>query len=273
MRENVRERDTVCGEFKRVNLYPVHKPAKRSPRAVPTTEVQAKLNEENSRNRLIDLIHTNFTPDDMAVHLTYEDGQMPESAEAAGKLVYNYVRRLARVWSAVCGRDRSEFKYIIVTEMSSTGRIHHHCLISGGLPLETISDKWGLGHTQARALEFDENGLTGLSVYITKSRVGYRRWQGSKNLSKPAVRENDYKIRKKDVKYISENPDDVWYIEQLHGDGWRVCPGSIKVLSGDCLGAGFFVSYMMYRENNAYFERDKKGRLKQKRRRRVNEQG
>lgn len=265
MREYVRQHITDCGDYARVNLYPVRPSSKkRGAKKNPTSEVQTRLNAENSAHRLSDLIHTNFTPDDIALHLTYGEAHKPDDVKAAQRLVYNYMRRLARLWSKNTGRDKGEFKWIAVTEESSTGRIHHHLIISGGLTMHELSDKWGLGHTQVRPLEFDECGLVGLATYITKSRTSYRRWQASKNLKKPDIRENDYKIRKKDVRYIRDNPQDEWYIAQLH-DGYAVSPYSVKVQSEDSIG-GLFVSYMLYKTDNGTFYHDKNGILRQKRR-------
>lgn len=266
MREYVRQHITDCGEYARVNLYPVRPVSrKRGAKRLPTSDVQERLNAQNSAHRLSALIHTNFTADDIALHLTYADERKPETVKDAQKLAYNYMRRLARLYAKKTGIPISEFKWIIVTEQSSTGRIHHHTIVSGGLTMEELSDKWGLGHTSTRSLEYDENGLVGLATYITKSRTSYRRWQASKNLRKPEIRENDYKIRKKDVRYIRENPQDEWFVSQLH-DGYTVCPGSIHVQSEEAVG-GLFVSYMIYRTNNGMFYRDKNGLIRQKRRR------
>lgn len=266
-REYTRCRTVDCGDYMRVNLYPV-RPAtkKRGAKKVPTSAVQSRLNAENSAARLTDLIHANFTPDDVALHLTYRDDNKPETVRDAQRMAYNYMRRLVRFWCKKTGAEKSEFKWIIVTEESSTGRIHHHCLISGGLSIAELSDKWGLGHTTTKALEFDETGLIGLATYITKSRTSYRRWQASKNLAEPVVRENDYKIRKRDVRYIRDNPDDVWYIGKLH-DGYAVCPGSVRVQRETEFGAGLFVSYMLYRVDSGSFYYDKNGVLRQKRKR------
>lgn len=264
MREYVRQHITDCGDYARVNLYPVRPLSKkRGAKKAPTSEIQTKLNVKNSAHKLSDLIHVNFSPDDIALHLTYSEARRPETVKDAQRLVYNYMRRLARLWSKKVG-EKSELKWIAVTEQSSTGRVHHHLIISGGLTVQELSNKWGLGHTQVRPLEFDECGLVGLATYITKSRTSYRRWQGSKNLQKPVVKECDYKIRKKDVRYIRENPQDEWFIEQLH-DGYAVSPYSVKVQGEDAVG-GLFVSYMIYKIDNGTFYYDRNGILRQKRR-------
>lgn len=266
-REYNRCRTVDCGDYMRVNLYPVRPVSKkRGAKKAPSAPVQERLNAENSAHRLTDLIHANFTPDDVALHLTYRDEAMPETIRDAQRIAYNYTRRLVRLWCKKTGLEKKEFRWIIVTEQSSTGRIHHHCLITGGLTIAELSDKWGLGHTTTKSLEFDDTGLIGLATYITKSRVSYRRWQASKNLAEPTVRENDYKIRKKDVRYIRDNPDDTWFIEQLH-EGYAVCPGSVRVMREGEFGAGLFVSYMLYKRDNGMFYYDRRGLLRQKRRR------
>ena len=265
MREYVRSRTVDCGEYVRVNNYPVRAVSKkRGAKKKPTSAAQEKLNAENAAHRLADLIHTNFTPDDLAVHLTYRKDYMPETVADAMRLVYNYMRRICRLWQKKTGGEKKDFRWIAVCEKSPTGRIHHHCVITGGLSIAEISDKWGMGHTSTKALEFDECGLVGWSRYITKSRISYRRWQASKNLQNPAVRENDYKIRKRDVKYIIDNPDDAWFIEQLH-PGYKLTPGSVKIMGENEFGAGYFISYMLYRADNSNFEYDRWGRLHQKR--------
>ena len=99
---------------------------------------------------------------------------------------------------------------------------------------------------------------------VSYTHLSYRRWQASKNLASPAIRSNDTKVRKKDVRYISAHPDDSWYIEQIHA-GYSVCPGSVKYISMDneTPAGGYFVSYMLYKSENRYFSRDRYARLRQ----------
>ena len=76
MRERVRQREVIAGEYKRVQAYPVRATSsRRGAKRGPTSEAQERMNTENARRRLTDLIHTNFTPDDAAVHLTYRGGR------------------------------------------------------------------------------------------------------------------------------------------------------------------------------------------------------
>ena len=265
MRDYIRCRIIGGGDYIRVNDYPVRPISKkRGARKNPTSDTQQKLNAENSAHRLIDLLHWNFCPDDISVDFTYKNEFMPKTVADAQRIMYNAMRRLKRIWSKKTALDSKKFKYVVVTEVSSTGRIHHHCVISGGLSMHDISDKWGFGYTKTRALEFSESGLIGLGKYITKSRTSYRRWQASKNLENPPMLERDNKVRKKDIKHMAKNPEDYAYLEKIH-DGYKVCPGTLKVISVDDYGDSCFLSYSMYKIDNTSFGYDKLGRLYQKR--------
>ena len=150
------------GFYGRISLYPVRRVSKkRGAKRKPTSEVQAVLNRKNSERQLADEIHLNFTPDDDEVSLDYRDGSMPADYEDAKRIIRNFLRRYKPVWSAITGRPVSEFKYIIVTEISKKGRFHHHCLFSGGVDGRKIQNVWAKGRATADALKFDENGLRG----------------------------------------------------------------------------------------------------------------
>lgn len=246
----------------RVQLYHVHKASsRRGAKRNPTRSAQAKINEMNSRNRLSDLIHCNFTPDDLAVHLTYRGSEAFGDEKESKKKVYNYMRRLARLWGCKTMHPKNEFRWICVTEVSGTGRIHHHCIISGGLSIQEISDKWGHGHTSCKALEFDESGLAGLAAYITKSKTSYRRWSASNNLAKPIEKTRDYAVRKKDLLKIAETGD-FSKIKALH-PGYDVSGGSARVCDFD---GEIYVAVCMYKVENRAFGFDKAGKIFQRRR-------
>ena len=252
----IREIDITTGEYKRVTFCPVRRMAKgpRGKRNNMSREAQAHLNEINSQKTLSDLFHLNFTPDDYAVHLTYRPEYMPASALDGETQVRNYMRR-ARYKHTKKGGLSQDFKYIAVTECSSTGRVHHHCVISSSvLTREEIEDCWGRGRVQTKPLQFDENGLIGLACYITKEKTTYRRWTSSQNLTKPSPKQNDYRITQKAVKYIIKNLNDYGYIEKLF-PGYSVSPGGITIPSDAAQQFGLFVTIEMYRTDNLYFRR------------------
>lgn len=84
----IRESVYVCGNYMDADIYPVfQKPGHRRSRCKPTSEIQRRLNQKNAEKRLTRLVHTNFTEDDIALHLTY--GREKN-------------RRRKRVLSAIC---------------------------------------------------------------------------------------------------------------------------------------------------------------------------
>lgn len=265
-REYAREITRNCVDFMRVSLCAVRRKAsgKRGKRNKLTSETQANLNRNNSIHNLTDHVNLNFSPDDCAVHLTYRNGDMPESAEGAISNTRNFIRCIRRLWAKKTGRPESEFKYIIVDEMSSRGRYHHHCIMSGGLTVNEISSKWRFGTTTTEPLRFDETGLCGISAYICKQRLSYRRWRASKNLAHPAERQNDYRIKMRDLRHIGDNPDDIAYIENLY-PGWRVSPYSVSVVMNRELQIVPFVSFLLYKEDSAKIG-EGKNLMKRKRR-------
>ena len=90
-----RESVYVCGDYMDGDIYPVFQPpGKRRSRCKPTSEIQQKLNQKNAEKKLTRLVHSNFTEDDIALHLTYRPGEEPQTEEEAQHILSNYIRRL-----------------------------------------------------------------------------------------------------------------------------------------------------------------------------------
>lgn len=189
-----RSRVNVCGEFMDGDIYPVYQPAgKRRKRCNPTKEIQSKLNQRNAEKKLTRLAHLNFTENDLALHLTYRDGEKPETIEEAERILDNYIRCLRRKYT----KAGLVLKYIRATERGGkNGRIHHHLIVSGGLDRDLLEETWGRGYANSKRLQFDEHGITGLAHYVAKDRVTFKRWSGSRNLIKPepVVKDNEYNM-------------------------------------------------------------------------------
>lgn len=85
MRTIYREKRYYCGEYLDVFIYPTYSQARsRGKRSKPTSKAQAKLNQRHREEKLVRLLHANFTPDDYEIHLTYQ--YQPESPEEAQRL-------------------------------------------------------------------------------------------------------------------------------------------------------------------------------------------
>ena len=178
----IREKIYTCGEYVDIDIYPVYQsPGIRRSKSKPTSEVQALLNQKNAERKLVRLIHNNFTEDDVAITLTYKSA--PANVEEAQKLLSNFLRRVKRLRTKL---GLEPLKYITVTEVGKrNGRIHHHCILSGGIDRDALEKCWGLGYANSQRLQFGENGVTGLAMYFIKDRQTYRRWNSSRNLVVP----------------------------------------------------------------------------------------
>lgn len=209
MRCLYREKIHECGDYLEVDIYPVFKKQKgRQKRAKPTSEVQAKLNEHNAEQKLIRLLHCNFTCEDIEIHLTYSDDNLPENEDESKRDVQNYLRRVKRIRKKL---NLPELKYISVTEGGvDNTRYHHHITMSGGVERGILENLWGYGYANARKLQFNERGVEGLARYITKQfrarkndLVFRKRWNASKNLEKPLTKEKNGRVSQKKVKELA----------------------------------------------------------------------
>ena len=123
MKTVYREKRYYCGEYLDVYIYPTYRQGRsRGKRSKPTSAAQAKLNQRHREEKLVRLLHANFTPDDLEIHLTYQ--QQPESPEEAQRLLRNYIRRVQRARKK---QGLPPLKYIAVTEKGSkNGRYPAH---------------------------------------------------------------------------------------------------------------------------------------------------
>lgn len=72
MKTVYREKRYYCGEYLDVYIYPTYRQGRsRGKRSKPTSAAQAKLNQRHREEKLVRLLHANFTPDDLEIHLTY----------------------------------------------------------------------------------------------------------------------------------------------------------------------------------------------------------
>lgn len=214
----IREQIFICGDYMDASVYPVFQaPGKRRGKCKPTSQIQAKLNQRNAEKKVTRLIHNNFTSDDIALHLTYEEE--PQDIEQAKKDLQNYLRRIKRMRSKM---GLSELKYISTTEYGArSGRVHHHVIMSGGLDRDVVETLWGKGYANTKRLQFKEDGVTGLAHYIVKDRNFYKRWNGSRNLVQPEPIIRDGNIRADEVKELEEAIEEgcaYQILEKIHPD-------------------------------------------------------
>lgn len=228
----IRKRTVHCGrygkksDFITASYYPhaERKQKGRQRKFRESTPQQKILNDKKSKRYLEALIQTNFGLHDLCVHLTYRDEDMPESIEDAQKRVKNFTRSLNRMRKKI---GMPNVRYIIITEMSGTGRIHHHVMMDGELDRDAVENKWKWGFGNAKRLKPDpKTGLAAISGYISKAPKsnrkkakenpdeerpkGGKRWISSTNLQKPwvSINDNPREMSQKKFNVLQELPED-----------------------------------------------------------------
>ena len=258
MRTTYREKRYACGEYLDVYIYPVFsqisKTGRRGKRRA-SSEAQKKLNQRHREEKLVRLLHANFTPDDLEIHLTYET--QPESPEEAARLVRNFIRRVQRARKK---QGLPPLKYIVVTERGSkNGRYHHHVTLSGGMDRDELESLWGLGYANSRRLQFTESGLAGLGHYIVKDPEGKKAWNASKNLIDPEPKTRDGRISGRQADELAKDTTNNAEFEKLY-------PGYFLSEAGawhNDINGGRYIVARFYRRDGVFIKPKRKRRKKE----------
>ena len=235
-------------------VYPAfRKPGTRRGKFRESTEIQKKLNERKSRERLVWLIHTNFGKGDYALHLTYEEDCLPDSEEAFEKDIKNYIRRLTRIYR----KAGATLKYVYVTEYSDAGRPHAHIIVSGGVDRDTLESVWGLGRCNADRLQFNECGVVDLARYMIKTEraKGRRRFCTSRNLDKPAERTNVHTWSRKQIEEVDAVGNPHKRFADLYPGYWL---SEYPAVEKNGVNGGMYMTFVLYRpdgDNLAWYRR------------------
>lgn len=199
-----RQKEIKAGSILEVDIFPIWDTSKRE------IKQQIKKNKEhisnvNHRNRirkLIQLANDNFDDSGIWVTLGYRGNENPTDYKQAVKDKNNYIRRLKR---ATINNGYDELKVLGVIEVSKKGRYHIHMITN--FPNRDLVEKlWHAGkYPQARRLQPDDLGITGLATYIGKDLKDGKSYFASKNLTKPWLKAkvSDSKITKLKAKQIA----------------------------------------------------------------------
>ena len=263
MRTVYREKKYICGDYLDVYIYPVFeigaRKGQRGARRKPSTETQKKLNQRHRKEELTRVLHANFTPKDLEIHLTYRE--QPESDKEAARLLRNYIRKIQRLRKKM---GLPSLKYIAVTERGKQGgRYHHHITVNDGIGRDILESMWGHGYANSRRLQFSEEGVAGLAHYITKSsvEVGKKAWSCSKNLIHPKPITRDGRISGRKAKELAEHKQDSTRFEKLY-PGY-LASGPAEVFHNDVNG-GFYLTVRLYRKDGKFIKPQTKRRKARK---------
>lgn len=208
----IREKRIYCGPILEVDIYPItnahlHRKGKRAKKKKESLPKQKNLNEKTARRKLIQIVNTNFTNNDIFATYTYPQSKQPDldtALEDRRKLIERIKYHMAK--------DGIELKYVAVTEFGGTEEkptnIHHHIILNAGLDRNLLEDLWAkgrgkkkkkIGMANTKRLQMDEAGLTKIAGYVTKRPEGRKRWTTSQNLERPESRCNDHKYYRKQI--------------------------------------------------------------------------
>lgn len=246
MQVRYREKIVYAGDMIFGAVYPTFRKAgARRGKFRETSEIQAKLNERKSVERLTWLIHENFGKEDYVLHPTYRTSCLPESEEAFEADARNYIRRLKRIYK----KHGVEFRYIYVMEYSDSGRPHLHIITSGGVDRSVLEEAWGKGRCNADRLQYNECGVVDLSSYIGKQRrCGKHRYVTSKNLRKPVERVNVHTWSRKQLQELDEsgaNPHKK-FADAYHGYWLSEYPH----IERNGINGGIYMTFTMFRPDS-----------------------
>lgn len=154
-----------------------------------SSAVQKSLNQKNTRKKIVRLINSNFTSNDIWITVGYVDADLPADEKAAKRDVINYLRRLQRYCA---NNNLPKLKYLYITEFSNDPkrkvRVHHH-IVMNFQDRDLAEKMWKKGkYPQARRLSTNDYGLEGLARYISKDPKGSKSYGYSINLHKSWVK-------------------------------------------------------------------------------------
>ncbi|MGG5463519.1 rolling circle replication-associated protein [Clostridium sp. B9] len=190
------------GKMLEHEIYPISQMEKKKSRREKKKESalkQKNLNEKNCKKKIVRLINTNFTTKDIAVTLSYNKENLPDSLETCKKDVSNFLRRIKRYLKK---HKLPDLKYIAVIENKNKGqaiRIHHHLIVSGDIARDQLESMWKKGRCNTYRLQENDFGFEGIARYIVKEPLGNKRYSASRNLKKPKVEINDSKYNRRKV--------------------------------------------------------------------------
>lgn len=233
LRENRRKKYTyikktiISGPVVECEIYPVWKNGSDVPRVKvgASREAQKNLNDKNARKKINRLVNTNFTEDDLMITLTYKNNYLPNEEEAK-RDIQNYINRLKRRRKKDGIEEPLKYLYVIEYENNKKNskkvRIHHHIIINK-MDRNSAEEVWKKGRTDSMRLQLDDDGLSGISGYISKGISAGRRWSYSKNLKKPIIHRDRTTLSKRKVERVAlaENDYKEFFEKQYKKQGYE----------------------------------------------------
>lgn len=234
----------ISGPVVECEIYPIWNKRSDVPRTKIGTsrEAQKNLNDKNARKKIMRLVNTNFTENDLMITLTYKNSYLPDEEEAK-RDIQNYINRLKRKRKKDGIEEPLKYLYVLEYENNKKNskkiRIHHHIIINK-MDRDSAESVWKKGRTDSMRLQLDADGLTGISQYISKGLCAGRRWGYSKNLKKPIIHRDRTTLSKRKVEKVAlyENEYKDFFEKQYKRQGYEYY--DCKTYYSD-LASGFYL--------------------------------
>lgn len=234
------EKKIYSGELMEVEIYPIYPSGREMPgrkdKSKDSSKAQKNLNDKNARKNFVRLVNANFTQEDIAVHGTYRDDEMPCTEKEVRRDITNYIRRIKNRRKRH-GLPSMKYIYVIECKVSKrTGilRWHFHMIMSA-IDRDIAERLWRKGDwVNSKRLQPNDFGFEALARYMVKDPQGSRRWSGSKNLKKPFIRQRDNAITRLGAQRMAtKHVDDREYFEKKYkGYRFLVCDPVFNEING-----------------------------------------
>lgn len=219
---------------------------KRSDKVKPTTEQQEKVNQRKAEKTLRLELNANFVDGDLHIDMGYirKHGEPYRTKEQMREDANKFLRAMRKVYKA----EGKVLKYIHVMEIGKKGSRHHH-LVVNYIDVKKIQACWKKVYPRGSRVHYtplntdgDYSALAAYLIKYTSETIGTektlqgKRWNSSKNLTKPKI---DYEIIKDRNQF---------YTEPKPIKGYYIVKDSIEVgvHSPEFYGYGY-LSYRMVR--------------------------
>jgi hypothetical protein len=218
--ENFREKKYICGNFMEVEVFikpDREKTYTRSTKVNESTSKQKNLNDKKAKRYFVRLIHLNFTEEDLAVDLTYDKENIPETRDEIIRDVKNYVARLRRARRNAGLPSSFRYVYVISNTDNNGNKVRYHVhMYLANMDRDQAEKLWGKGMANTDRLQFNEHGVEGKSIYMANQAKGDRSWGSSVGLLKPEPKIRDGRLKPRHISRMENNPEDRALFERLY---------------------------------------------------------
>lgn len=215
--KNVKIKESL--EVLEVNIFPItlaDKNKSRKAKKKESLKKQKNLNDKNAKLYFYRKAQCNFDSSDYVWHITYNNNERPKDIEEANKDFKNLMAKVNKERKK-SGLPNAKYMAVIEGGEGTKKKIHFHIIIDGDIHRDKLEGFWKKGTSNIDRLQPDENGIKGLTQYMTKDPKGKKRWKQSKgNLEEPQPMINDNRFSNRQMNNFLNNHPSREEFERLY---------------------------------------------------------